>query len=169
MATDAVAAFEESLSAIGVETIRTTVDGVTDALAGAITRPAVGTPLRLEGVTLEGTGVTVDPTTAELVDAATGVTAGLFGLADYGSVAIASSADGDELVSLLPGRQVTVVPASRVHPSMDAAFAWLAEAFERGTDSLVFVTGSSATADMGAPVEGVHGPGEVCVIVVEDR
>jgi L-lactate dehydrogenase complex protein LldG len=97
------------------------------------------------------------------------VTPAAFAVAEYGSLAIRSRPDGDEPVSLYPERHVAVVAASDVLPDMDAAFERLAASFGRGEDSVVFATGPSATGDMGALVEGVHGPREVHVVVVEDR
>ena len=169
MSVDAVARFQAALAEIAVDVRLTTAAEFPTALEAVVVEPAVATPLRIDGLTLDGTAVTVDPTPDELRSAETGVTAGCLAIADYGTVGIESHPDGDELVSLYPRRQVVVVPESRIHPTMDAAFDWLTPAVAGGLDSLVFVTGSSATADMGATVDGVRGPGEVHVLVVEDR
>jgi len=61
-----------------------------------------------------------------------------------------------------------VLQASDLRRDLESAFEWLADEFDAGRDSLVFETGPSATGDMGALVQGVHGPSEVHVIVVED-
>jgi L-lactate dehydrogenase complex protein LldG len=61
------------------------------------------------------------------------------------------------------------VAASDIEPGVKAAYERLGDAAEAGQDTHVLATGPSATADMGALVEGVHGPHEVHVIVLEDR
>lgn len=169
MDAESVDRFGEQLSVVGASSIRTTADQFPSMVTEAISSPAVGAPLRIDGLTLDDTPVTLDPSPADLVAAETGVTAAFLGIAESGTVAIESTADGDELISLYPHRHVVVVPASRLYDSLDEALSHVAVAFEAGRDSLVFVTGTSATADMGATVEGVHGPGEVIVIIVEDR
>ncbi|MFW5973924.1 MAG: LUD domain-containing protein, partial [Natrialbaceae archaeon] len=61
------------------------------------------------------------------------------------------------------------VAASDLAGSMKAAYERLAEEFATGRDTQVLATGPSATADMGTLVQGVHGPHEVHVVVLEDR
>lgn len=70
-------------------------------------------------------------------------------------------------MSLYPERHVAILREEELHADMDEAFAWLGEEFAAGRDSYVFATGASATADMGEMVEGVHGPAEVHVVVLE--
>jgi L-lactate dehydrogenase complex protein LldG len=165
----ATSTFEAALDGIGVGATRTDAAGFADALSEVVEAPAVGTALPFEGVSLADSDVVVDPTPGQLADARTGVTPASFAVADLGSVAVRSRAAGDEPVSLYPPRHVAVVAESDVLPDLPAAFDRLARTFEAGRDSLVFATGASATADMGAMVEGVHGPSEVHVVVVTDR
>ena len=120
-------------------------------------------------LSLADTGVTVDPTPAELKRAKTGVTPVEFAIADYGSVLVPSSSAGAELVSLFVDRHVVVLDADDVVPEMDEAVGRFGETVreEGGIESGIVATGPSATADMGALVRGAHGPSEVTVIVVE--
>lgn len=165
---DLVGAFESSLSALDVPLTRTTAAGVPDALDEAIVEPAVGVPLGIEGVSLPPT-VTIDPSPAQLGAARTGVTPAGLGIAEYGTVVVRVREAGDDPVSLYPERHVAVVRESDVVPDMPAAIAWLADEFDAGRRSAILATGASATADMGALVEGVHGPSDVHVIAVTDR
>ena len=165
----AIATLEVMLEDINVGCSVTPAEEFVTTLTSVLDPPAIGSPLRIEGVSLEEVPVEVKPTAAEMSAATTGVTQGVLAIASYGTIGIESTADGDELMSLFPPRQVAVVPASCIHESMSAAFEWLSDAFAAGQDSIVFVTGNSATADMGATVEGVHGPAEVHAVVVEDR
>ncbi|WP_256684444.1 LUD domain-containing protein [Halococcus qingdaonensis] len=164
---DVLTTFESSLDGLDVATTRTDADGFAEALDDAIREPAVGVPLGLDDVSLADTAVTVDPTATEFETARTGVTPVGAGIATYGSLAVAADAAGSEPVSLYPERHVAVLREEELHADMDEAFAWLGEEFAAGRDSYVFATGASATADMGEMVEGVHGPAEVHVVVLE--
>lgn len=168
MATDVVDDFETELVGTAEECVRTTADGVADAVADQVEPPAVGVPLPFEGASLPD-DVTVSPDADALRAASTGVTPGGLAIADYGTVTVQSRAAGDELVGLYPERHVAVVAASDVVRDMPAAFERLAEQFAERTTTHVLETGPSTTADMGTLVEGVHGPTSVRVVVVEDR
>ncbi|ELY61592.1 LUD domain-containing protein [Natronolimnohabitans innermongolicus] len=167
MATDTVGRFERALSDLEVGFERVAAADASERIASILEAPAVGTELPYDGVS-QPDGVTTEPTAAELAAAETGVTPASFGIAEYGTVAIESRPDGDEPVALYPDFHVAVVAASDVVPDLGAAFERL-EGHLRGAKSLVFATGRSATADMGDLVHGVHGPGAVHVIVLEDR
>ena len=169
MPTESTATFESSLRKLDVPCTVTTADGFPGALDAAIETPAVGVPLDIEGISLEDTDVTRSPSSGQLVDARTGVTPAALGVAAHGSLLLQSSADGTEPVSLYPPRHVAVVRESDIVPDVRDALEWLDGEFDDGRRSAVFATGVSATGDMGALVEGVHGPADVRVIVVEDR
>jgi len=169
MSADVADEFESSLRDLGVSWSRTTREEFETAVAEAVESPAVGTELPFESVSLAETGVTVDPTPAQLDAAATGVTAAAFAIADYGSVVLRPDESGTEPVSLYPERHVAVLAASDLVADMPAAFDRLAEAVEAGRDDAIIATGPSATADMGALVTGAHGPKTVHVIVLEDE
>jgi L-lactate dehydrogenase complex protein LldG len=167
MAAETVTAFESSLDRPDVETRRTDSDGFHEALDDVLHEPAVGTPLPFEGVSLEETPVVLDPTSAEFESARTGVTPVGIGIGSYRTLAVESDSDGTEPMSLYPDRHVTVLRERDLRADMDKAFAWLESEFDARRDSWVFATGASATADMGEMVEGVHGPAEVHVIILE--
>lgn len=168
MPADLVATFERSLDELGVTAARTTADRAAAAVGEAVDPPAVGTPLPFEDISLPD-DVTVRPTPRQLREAATGVTAAGSAIAEYGTLIIQSRPAGDEPVSLYPERHVAVVRAGDLVPDVAEAFAWLGGEFAAGRSSAVLATGVSATADMGEMIEGVHGPGEVHVVIVEDR
>lgn len=174
------ATFADALAGLGVESTRTTAAEFPDVLAATIEGPAVGTPLPFDGVSLDDADVAVPPTPDQLQTAKTGVTPVFGGIAEYGSVIVESRPEGDELVALYPERHVAVLRESDLvagvdngspatGAGVDDATDSLRERFATGRDSAVLATGVSATADMGATVEGVHGPREVHVIVLTDR
>jgi L-lactate dehydrogenase complex protein LldG len=165
--TDVLADFEDSLLG-NAESERTTAAAFEATLRDHLTEPAVGVSLPFEGVSLPDG---VDPPTAasDLEAATTGVTPAGAGIASYGTVTVDARPEGDELVSLYAERHVAVVAGSDVYPDPEAAFGAFDGEFAAGRGSAVLETGPSATADMGSLVEGVHGPKEVHVIVLEDR
>jgi L-lactate dehydrogenase complex protein LldG len=98
----------------------------------------------------------------ELPDA--GVSEAIYGLADTGSVVLAASPEEPRARSLLPFVHVSLLREDRVLPG-------LAELFEAlGDDlpsALAIVTGPSRSADIEQTlVVGVHGPGEVHVVLL---
>ena len=169
MAADHTSTFGSSLEGLGVGWTRVEAAGFSEALADVVEEPAVGVPLPFDGVSLADTSVEVDPTPAALEAATTGVTPVGLGIADYGSILVEHSLAGEEPVSLFVDVHVAVLAESDVVPDMPAAFGRMGESFRAGRDDAIIATGASATADMGALVEGVHGPEEVHVIVLEDR
>lgn len=166
MSTDAVSTFESSLSSLDVTLTRTDPDGFADAVADAVEEPAVGTPLGFDGVSLDRTPVRTDLTPRRLTEAETGVTPVGRAVAEYGTLVVESNAAGNEFVALYPPTHVGVVRESDVEADVESSVPYLADRFESG-ESAVFATGVSSTGDMGALVEGVHGPSTVRVILVE--
>ncbi|WP_335998879.1 LUD domain-containing protein [Halorientalis halophila] len=165
MSTDSLSTFE---TAVPGTVHRTAAADASEALAEAIEPPAIGTAIPHDGVSLPDS-VETDLSPSDLESAATGVTPAALGIAEYGTVTIPSGAAGDELVSLYTPRHVAVVAASDVVPDMAAAYERLSEDFAAGADTQILSTGPSATADMGTLVQGVHGPSETHVVLLEDR
>ncbi len=99
--------------------------------------------------------------------AGVGITGADYALADTGTLVMLSSGEEARMISLLPPVHVAVVPASRILSSLDQLLTTLPLPAER-TSSMVLITGTSRTGDIEQIlVRGVHGPGEVHVVVVE--
>ena len=169
MPTDAIVTFERRAADRRATVERTTVPEFDGVLADHLDTPAVGVPLPFEGASLDGFPIELDPSPAALDAAATGVTPVGPAVAAYGSVVIPSDDRGAEAVSLYPETHVAVLAASDVHATLSGALAAVGEEVAAGLTSAVFATGPSATADMGAPVYGVHGPANLVVVLLEDR
>jgi L-lactate dehydrogenase complex protein LldG len=93
-----------------------------------------------------------------------GVSEAVYGLADTGSVVLASGPDEPRARSLLPPVHVTVLEAERILPGLAELFAALGGELP---SALAIVTGPSRSADIEQKlVVGVHGPGEVHIIIV---
>jgi L-lactate dehydrogenase complex protein LldG len=108
----------------------------------------------------------VDP--AEIVagrsEEEVGVSRAVYGLADTGSVVLAAGPDEPRARSLLPPVHVTLLDANRILPGLPELFAALDVELP---SALAIVTGPSRSADIEQRlVIGVHGPGEVHIVVV---
>ncbi|WP_343749365.1 LUD domain-containing protein, partial [Halarchaeum salinum] len=117
---------------------------------------------------LQDTAVETPPTPRLLREAQTGVTPAGKAIAEYGTLVVDADRAGAEPVSLYPPTHVVVVRESDILPDVASATGYLGERFAAGKSS-VFATGVSSTGDMGALVEGVHGPKYVHVIVLEEQ
>jgi len=96
-----------------------------------------------------------------------GISSADYGLADTGSLVMISSREEARLVSLLPPAHIAIVPASKLLTGLDELYRTHPKPADLSS-SMVFITGPSRTADIEQIlVRGVHGPGEVHVIVVE--
>lgn len=96
-----------------------------------------------------------------------GVAGGLVAIAETGSVVVSSAPPGGRAPTLLPPAIVLFVPVERLVPTVADAFAAIG-AMDEYPSNLVVVTGPSSSGDIGLQlVRGVHGPGEVHVVLVD--
>jgi len=95
--------------------------------------------------------------------AGAGVSRALYGLADSGSVVLAAAAEEPRAASLLPEVHVSLLAEDRILPGLEALFAAVAGELP---SALAIVTGPSRSGDIEQKlVVGVHGPGEVHVVL----
>jgi L-lactate dehydrogenase complex protein LldG len=105
---------------------------------------------------------------AACVAADVGITSADYALAETGTLVMLASPQEARMVSLLPPTHVAVFPRSRMLANLDELLAVLPNPAEQ-TSSMVLITGPSRTADIEQIlVRGVHGPGEICAVIVED-
>ena len=166
-----VSDFVTRLSDRGVRVVETTDDSVGEVLESAVEPPAVGVepeeiPVDLASLDVE---IDLDPTPEMMDQAATGITGTAGGIADYGSVIIRGGPEGQEPVSLYPDHHIAILRAEDIVEDMQSAIGEIAESIRAGNHSHIIATGPSATADMGALVEGAHGPKSVTVVVVSEE
>jgi len=107
-----------------------------------------------------------DQLRARCSTAACGITAADYALADTGTLVMLSSQQEARLISLLPPVHVAVVQSERLLTGLDELLDILPRPAEQ-TSSMVLITGPSRTADIEQIlVRGVHGPGEIHVVVI---
>jgi L-lactate dehydrogenase complex protein LldG len=110
--------------------------------------------------------VVIDPTSDELLHSAAGVTEAFAGVARTGSVCVDVGYQRTGMVSLLAPRHIAVVAAETIVPQPRDLFRSDILGGKGLTRDFVFLTGPSATADMGPLVRGVHGPHHLHIIVL---
>jgi L-lactate dehydrogenase complex protein LldG len=98
-----------------------------------------------------------------------GITSVDYALAATGTFVMLSSHNEARLVSLLPPAHIAIVPRSRILANLDELLSILPRPADQ-TSSMVLITGPSRTADIEQIlVRGVHGPGEIYAVVVDDE
>ncbi len=95
-----------------------------------------------------------------------GITSADYALADTGTLVMLSSPHEARLISLLPPAHIAVVPRDRILTGLDELFTILPNP-AAASSSMVLITGPSRTADIEQIlVRGVHGPGQITVVIV---
>ncbi len=107
-----------------------------------------------------------DELRAACASADIGITSADYALADTGSLVLFSSTEEARMISLLPPVHVAVVPRARLLTGLDELFSLVPRPAGRSS-SMLLITGPSRTADIEQIlVRGVHGPGEIHVVIV---
>jgi L-lactate dehydrogenase complex protein LldG len=95
-----------------------------------------------------------------------GITSADYALADTGTLVLLSRPGEARLISLLPPTHIAVLPCSRILTGLDELFSVLPDPAGVAS-SMVLITGPSRTADIEQIlVRGVHGPGQLMVVLV---
>jgi len=110
--------------------------------------------------------VITEPDSGQMVHSAVGVTEAFGGVASTGSVCVDVNYQRTNAVSLLAPLHIVVLAAENIVPRLRDMFRPDVLGGAGLTRDFVFITGPSATADMGPLVRGVHGPHRLHVIVV---
>jgi L-lactate dehydrogenase complex protein LldG len=98
-----------------------------------------------------------------------GITSVDYALAATGSFVMLSSPHEARLISLLPPAHIAIFPRSRLLANLDQLLSILPRPADQ-TSSMVLITGPSRTADIEQIlVRGVHGPGEIYAVIVDEE
>jgi L-lactate dehydrogenase complex protein LldG len=97
-----------------------------------------------------------------------GITSVDYALAATGTMVMLASPSEARLISLLPPIHIAIIPRSKIIANLDELLSILPQPAEH-TSSMVLITGPSRTADIEQIlVRGVHGPGEIHAVIVEE-
>jgi L-lactate dehydrogenase complex protein LldG len=106
------------------------------------------------------------PTRKAMDDCVVGVTDAFAGVAHTGSICVCIDHHDSGTVSLLSRFHVAVLPAENIVERPGDLFRPDRLNGDGLRRNFVFITGPSATADMGPLVRGVHGPHRLHIVVV---
>jgi L-lactate dehydrogenase complex protein LldG len=112
--------------------------------------------------------VVEQPRDEQLSVASVGVTDAFAGVASSGTVCIAMGAPLVAAASLLMPLHIVILEAERIVERPRDLFDAACLGGEGLRRDLVFITGPSATADMGPLVRGVHGPHRLQILVIRN-
>lgn len=119
----------------------------------------------LQSLDWAAAGLAVEGRTARGEDAV-GITGAFCGIAETGTLVLASGAATPGSVSLVPETHIAVLDPARIVQGMEDAWALLRAEYGALPRGVVFVSGPSRTADIEQTVTlGVHGPARVHVIL----
>jgi L-lactate dehydrogenase complex protein LldG len=175
-----LARFEGRCQRLGVAVHRTRKADLVGAIVGVLREKRVRSAMVADDLGAERPGVVAALAEAgvELIGGATareaepaeaGVSRARFAVAETGSVAVIGDELQPRLATMIVPLHVVVVDEQRVVPSLDEAGAEIEAAMTSGTRYVSLVTGPSRTADVEKTLAvGVHGPREVCVVLVEE-
>ena len=107
-----------------------------------------------------------EPDSEQMLHSAVGVTEAFGAVASTGSVCVDVNHGFTNVFSLLAPLHIVVLAAENIVPQVRDVFRPDVLDGEGLRRDFVFITGPSATADMGPLVRGVHGPHRLHVIVV---
>lgn len=102
---------------------------------------------------------------------AVSVSAAIAGIAETGTLMLASGPGSPTTLNFLPETHIVVLPSRGLVGPMEAAWARLRAANGKGTmpRTVNFITGPSRTADIEQTIlTGAHGPRRLHIVIVED-
>ena len=110
-----------------------------------------------------------DASKSELFGCDAGVTGAQWAVAETGTLVLESDEERHRLASLVPPVHVALIEASRIRRTLSEVLGILGEKGRDGLSRAVTViTGPSRTSDIELTLAiGVHGPGELFVIIIE--
>jgi L-lactate dehydrogenase complex protein LldG len=166
--------FRQNLEFVGGNFSRVTDEraaaGVLDSILGAknARRTAFSdSPLvkRIVGLSESDADFIENAPAAVLFETDLGVTGAQWAIAETGTLVLEAESERHRLVSLVPPIHVCVLEADRIRQTLSAILEILQKDLSR---TVTFVTGASRTSDIELTLAiGVHGPGELHVIVID--
>jgi L-lactate dehydrogenase complex protein LldG len=162
-----VSQFIQELTKVSGNVVRTSPNQLTNSVIDFLKARRIDRihlePNLLDETALQSSGITVSHAPDPALRL--GVTRAICGLADTGSVLITDGEGNPLQASLLPKIHLAVLCASDILPSLADAMRL---PILRASKAAVVVTGPSRTADIEMSLTiGMHGPGEVCVFLVQ--
>ncbi|MCB1885736.1 MAG: lactate utilization protein [Geminicoccaceae bacterium] len=98
-----------------------------------------------------------------------GITLALGGVAETGTLVLASAPERPTMLAYLPETCVVLLATSRIQGDYEAAWRALGHELDRLPRSVNLITGPSRTADIAQELQlGAHGPKRLCIVLVDE-
>src|SRR5947209_2187862 len=112
--------------------------------------------------------VLLNASKSELFDCDAGLTSAQWAVAETGTLVLEADKERHRLASLVPPVHIALVEANRIRQTLNEVLEALSEkGRDRLSRTLTFITGPSRTSDIELTLAiGVHGPGELFVIIL---
>jgi L-lactate dehydrogenase complex protein LldG len=149
------------------ESLAAAILSATAGVSGILLAEPDDLPASLFDRVRQAPGVITDPTEEQLASIEVGVTDAFAGVARTGSVCVPVTKKLGGSVSLFTRWHIAVLNAGSIVSRPRDVFEDPRLKNISLNRDFVFVTGPSATADMGSLVRGVHGPGKLHIIILE--
>lgn len=174
VASDVLEGFEVSLGMVGAKCTLVADEGAAADRLRAIVSECSATNITVSDsglvhriVRTAGIETIENASRDELFSSDIGITSAQWAIAETGTLVLESGAEQHRLVSLVPPVHVCLLTASSIRQSMAEI---LESADTRSNPTITFITGASRTSDIELTLAiGVHGPGELHVIVIKDQ
>jgi len=102
-----------------------------------------------------------------LFDCHLGITSAQWAIAETGTLVLESETENHRLTSLVPAVHLCIFRASQIRQTLGEILELTGKNMSR---TITFITGASRTSDIELTLAiGVHGPGELHVIVIDDQ
>lgn len=164
-----VARFRHALEALGgtvteaagPEEARAAVDGIVAGRESVVSPHPFLASCGLSGISY----TTPEELRNACASAVVGITSAYCLLAETGTIVLRATPEEPRLLSLLPPVHIAVVPRERLLTNLDEMLSMIPRPVD-DSSAMVLVTGPSRTGDIEQfLVRGVHGPGEVHVVI----
>lgn len=111
--------------------------------------------------------IVTHPSEEQMVTTKIGITDAFAGVARTGSICVSISKNLDSSIALYTREHIAILYSKSIVPRPRDVFSKDVLGGKGTIRNFVFITGTSATADMGPLVRGVHGPGKLHIIILE--
>ena len=109
------------------------------------------------------------PNQSELFDCDLGITTAQWAIAETGTLVLESECERHRLASLVPPIHVAILESGRIRRTMSEILELIKNSDVGLSRTVTFITGPSRTSDIELTLAiGVHGPGELHVIVIDE-
>ena len=110
------------------------------------------------------------PNRSDLFACDLGITAAQWAIAETGTLVLESERERNRLASLVPPVHIAIIQAGRIRRTMSEVLKLISDSEAGLSRAITFITGPSRTSDIELTLAiGVHGPGKLYVIVIDEN